>query len=61
MIYLLEKRHTFGGGLMSTHWEVNSYTHRTQIGILANGKNLKTGTKEQCERYIRLKKLEIES
>ena len=28
MIYTLEKRHTFGGGTMSTHWEVRSYPQR---------------------------------
>lgn len=55
MIYTMEKRHAFGGGAMETHWEVRAYTHRTPIGILANGKTLKAGTKAQCERYLRAK------
>ena len=61
MIYCLEKRHTFGNGSMSTHWEVIEYSHRTAIGILANGKTLKSGTKPQCERFIRLKGFKIET
>lgn len=60
MIYTLEKRHTCGNGTMSTHWEVREYTHRTAIGILANGKTLKYGTKAQCEKFIRTKSLKIE-
>lgn len=53
MIYTLEKRHEFGNGTMETHWEVREYTHRTAIGVLANGKTLKKGTKAQCEKYCR--------
>ena len=60
MIYTLEKRHEFGNGTMATHWEVREYTHRTAIGILANGKTLKEGTKAQCEKYIRTKSIKIE-
>ena len=47
MIYTLEKRHEFGSGTMTTHYEVRSYTHRTPIGVLANGTTLKFGTKAQ--------------
>ena len=60
MIYTLEKRHEFGGGSVTTHWEVRAYTHRTPIGILANGKTLKTGTKAQCERFVRIKNVNVE-
>lgn len=51
MIYTLEKRHEFGGGTMTTHWEVRSYTHVTKIGVYAGGKTLKSGTKPQCEKF----------
>lgn len=57
MIYTLEKRHEFGGGTMTTHWEVRSYTHRTAIGILAGGQTLKAGTKRECEKYCRAKNI----
>ena len=53
MIYTIEKRHSFGAGTMETHWEVRTYTHITPIGICANGKTLKVGTKSQCEAYCR--------
>lgn len=59
MIYTLEKRHVFGGGTMETHYEVISYTHRTPIGVLANGKTLKQGTKAQCEKYCRTKNIKL--
>ena len=55
MIYTIEKRHEFYGGLMSTHWEIRSYTHITPIGVYAGGKTLKSGTKQQCEKYCRSK------
>lgn len=61
MIYTLEKRHEFGNGSMYTHYEVRSYTHRTSIGILANGQTLKKGTKAQCEKYIRIKGIQAET
>lgn len=60
MIYTIEKRHEFGGGTMSTHYEVRSYTHRTPIGVLTGGKTLKSGTKAQCEKYIRLKGIQVD-
>lgn len=60
MIYTLQKRHEFGYGTMTTHWEVMSYTHRTELGILVNGKVLKKGTKKECEKYITKKNIEIE-
>ena len=60
MFYTLEKRHEFGGSTMTTHYEVRRYTHKTPIGVLAGGKTLKTGTKSQCEKYIRIKGILIE-
>ena len=57
MIYTIEKRHEFGGGTMTTNYEVRSYTHVTPIGIYANGKTLKRGTKKQCEKYCRTKEI----
>lgn len=60
MIYTLEKRHEFGKGTIDTHFEVRSYTHRSSIGVLMNGKTLKKGTKTQCEKYCRRKKIIIE-
>lgn len=61
MIYTIEKRHEFGGGTMETHWEVRSYTHVTPIGIYAGGKTLKSGTKQQCEKFCRIKGITAES
>lgn len=57
MIYTLEKRHEFGNGTMTTHWEVISYTHKSPIGVLVNGKTLKKGTKAQCEKYCMVKNI----
>lgn len=48
MIYTIEKRHEFGGGSMSTHWEVRQYTHITPIGVYARGKTLKKGSKKSA-------------
>ena len=61
MIYTIEKRHTFGGGTMATHFEVRSYTHITPIGVYAGGKTLKTGTKKQCEAFCRRKRIAPET
>lgn len=61
MIYTLEKRHEFGGGTMTTHWEVRSYTHVTKIGVYAGGKTLKSGTKPQCEKFCRIKGIKPEA
>lgn len=60
MIYTLEKRHEFGYGTMTTHWEVRSYTHRSPIGILMNGKTLKKGTKVECKKYCRTTNIVID-
>ena len=60
MIYTLEKRHEFGYGTMNTHWEVISYTHKSNTGVLMNGKTLKKGTKAQCEKYCRTKNIIVE-
>ena len=60
MIYILEKRHEFGGGTMETHWEVISYTGISKIGILLNGKIMKKGTRAQCEKYCRIKGITAE-
>ena len=60
MIHTLEKRHEFGNGTMTTHWEVRSYTHKSPIGVLMNGKTLKKGTKAQCEKYCRTKNITVE-
>ena len=60
MIYTIEKRNVCGYGTISTHYEVRGYSHRSPIGILMNGKTLKKGTKEQCERYCRKCNITIE-
>lgn len=60
MIYTIEKRHEFGGGTMSTHYEVRSYSHITPIGVYADGKTLKKGTKAQCEQYCNAKRIKPE-
>ena len=60
MIHTLEKRHEFDRGTRSTHWEVRSYTHKSSIGVLMNGKTLKKGSKAQCEKYLRLKGITVE-
>ncbi len=60
MIYTIEKRNESGNGTMSTHYEVRVYTHRSAIGILMNGKTLKKGSKEQCDKYCRKCNITIE-
>lgn len=60
MIYTLERRTESGSGTAESHYEVRSYTHRTKIGILANGKTLKKGTLEQCRRFCTLKGIDCE-
>lgn len=60
MIYTLEKRHEFGSGTMTTHWEVRSYSHITPIGIYADGKTLKRGSKRECDNYCKTQGLEVE-
>lgn len=56
MIYTLEKRHSFAGGQMFTHYEVIEYKERIgDAGILTNGKTVKQGTLAQCEKYCRTK------
>lgn len=57
MIFTLERRTESGGGTVSTHYEVRSYSHISPIGVLMNGKTLKKGSKAQCEKYCRLKGL----
>lgn len=60
MIYKIEKRNEFGRGTMTSHYEVRSYTHRSAIGVLMNGKTLKKGTLEQCRDYCGKHNIEIE-
>lgn len=60
MIYKIEKRHEFEKGTMETHWEVRRYTHISPIGVLMNGKTLKKGSKEQCEKYCKIKEIKEE-
>lgn len=57
MIYTLEKRHEFGGGTMTTHWEVRSYTHVTKIGVYAGGKTLKAEQSRNAKSFAGLKGL----
>ena len=59
MLYTIQKRHEFGCGTMTTHYEVISYTGISPIGIWLNEKTLKKGTKKECEKYCAKKKLEI--
>lgn len=59
MLYTMEKRHEFNGAQMLTHWEVRSYTHRSPIGVLMNGKTLKKGTKMQCEKFCRTRDITV--
>lgn len=53
MIYTIEKRHEFGYGTMSTHYEVRSYTGKSEYtGALLGGKTLKKAkTYKQAEAY----------
>lgn len=53
MIYTIEKRHEFGYGTMSTHYEVRSYTGKSEhTGALLGGKTLKKAkTLKQAEKY----------
>ena len=60
MIYTMEKRKECGNGTISSHYEVREYSHRSAIGILMNGKTLKKGTKEQCDKYCRTTNIKME-
>lgn len=55
MIYTVEKRHEFGYGTMSTHYEVRSYTGKSEhTGALLGGRTLKKAkTKKEVEAYCR--------
>ena len=59
MIYTIEKRHEFECGMMYTHYEVRSYTGKSEhTGILLNGKTLKKATTlKQAEAYCRRKNI----
>lgn len=56
MIYTFEKRHEFGGGVMSTYYGLFKYEKRYANGILANGTlvkrfNKKTDCLKYCDKY----------
>ena len=55
MIYAIEKRHEFDHGTMYTHYEVRSYTGKSEhTGALLGGKTLKVAkTFKQAEAYCR--------
>ncbi len=61
MIYTIEKCHEFGGGTMSTHYEVRTYTHITPIGVYAGGKTLKKyKTLREVDKYLRATGIQAE-
>ena len=61
MIYTIEKRHEFGYGTMTTHYEVKEYQERYDNGVLYGGKTKKvTKTKKEAEAYCREHNIQIE-
>lgn len=61
MIYTIEKRSIFDGGIMESHYEVHQYERRTKIGVLVGGKTLKKcKTKTEAKDYCGKKGLQYE-
>ncbi len=62
MIYTIEKRKAFGEGSVISWYEVRQYTHRTPIGILANGETLaEFDTKREARAYCKAHDIEEEA
>ncbi len=60
MIYTIEKRHAFGYGTMSTHYEVIGYQGRYKNGVLYGSDTIKvTKTKREAEEYCKQHKISI--
>ena len=61
MIHTIEKRCAFGYGSMTSWYEVIEYTHRTPIGILANGKTIaEFKTKKEARAYCKANDIKAE-
>ena len=61
MIYTIEKRNARCEGSMISWYEVRSYTHKTPIGVLANGYTIaKFKTKKEARAYCKTYGIEAE-
>ena len=60
MIYTIEKRHAFGYGTMSTHYEVIGYQGRYKNGVLFGSDTIKvTKTKREAKEYCKQHKIVV--
>lgn len=61
MIYTIERRNARCEGSMVSWYEVRSYTHRTPIGVLANGETLaEFDTKRDARTYCEVNGIKAE-
>lgn len=61
MIYTIEKRSARCEGSLASWYEVREYTHRTPIGILANGKTIaEFKTKREARTYCKANDMKAE-
>ena len=61
MIHTIEKRNARCEGSMISWYEVREYTHRTPIGILANGKTIaEFKTKKEARAYCKANDIKAE-
>lgn len=61
MIHTIERRTICDGGVAESHYEVRAYTRRGRIGILMDGKTIKTTkTKAQAESYCKSHGITVE-
>lgn len=61
MIYTIEKRSARCEGSLASWYEVREYTHRTPIGILANGKTIaEFKTKKEARAYCKANDIKAE-
>ena len=61
MIYTIEKRSARCEGSLASWYEVREYTHRTPIGILANGKTIaEFKNKREARTYCKANDIKAE-
>lgn len=61
MIYTIEKRSARCEGSLTSWYEVRKYSHKTSIGILANGKTIaEFKNKREAETYCKRISVHVE-
>ena len=61
MIYIIEQRKARDAGSLVSWYEVRQYTHRTNIGVLANGETLaKVRTKKEAREWCKANGIEAD-